>query len=105
MKLRDFEYRFEETLRANKLEFTVETTVETMVGITWTWKKISIKPRCNFDLPLTISLGKHTRPGGFHRRARTACSCFVVPPPGLGDKVVHGLTGVWRFIRLMCLPL
>ena len=107
MRLRDFEYRFEETLKANKLEFTIKTTTEAVIGITWTWKTYSIKPRSSFDLPLLVTLCKCYREGSAYarRRARTSCSCFVVPPHGLGDKAVHGLNAVWRFIRLMCLPL
>jgi len=105
MKLRDFENRFEATLQSHKLEYTMETTTETAVGITWVWKSYSIKPRCAFNGPLLVTLGKHTRPGGFNRRSRTGCSCFVVPPHGMGSKAVHGLTAVWRFIRIICLPL
>jgi hypothetical protein len=114
VKLRDFEHRFEETLRQNKLSFTVETSVEPEPGLdsSWTWKKFSIQARQpEHDSPLLINLGKYHRSSRMNRRAKTTTSCFVVEPDWIysGNRkkagVKRGLANVWRIIRVHCMPL
>lgn len=111
MKLRDFESRFEETLKLNKLQYTVEVCVEprTQFDDSWTWKKFSVMARCpKFDNPLLVTLGKYSRSAKPYRRAKTSCTCFVVPATLMfqkSKKVRHGLRAVWQEIRLHCMPL
>lgn len=114
MRLRDFESRFEETLKLNKLQYTVSVREEPCValGECWTWKEFTIQARTpQWDGPLLVNLGKHHRDGRSYRRGKTSCTCFVVEPvtyfsgarkcPG----IKHGLVAVWRNIRIHCLPL
>ncbi len=111
MKLRDFECRFEESLKFNNLTYTVTVTEEPnpALGDCWTWKKFDIQARHpDMHSTLLVTLGKHHRPGRPGRRGKTACTCFVVEPITYfsgGAGVKHGLKAVWRYIRLHCLPL
>lgn len=110
MKERDFESRFEESLKLSKLQYSVEIRVDEAQPICtqWTWKNFKIQARCSdFEGPLLVTLSKHHRSAGFNRRARVGYSCFVVPPRcwSRAKKAQPGLRAVWRYIRLHCLPL
>lgn len=111
MRLRDFEHRFEETLKLSGVVYCVEVREEKCEALAdcWTWKEFKIQARTpKWDGPLLVNLGKHHRSGRSYRRAKTSCTCFVVKPylssmrnPG----VEHGLRNVWHYIKIHCLPL
>jgi hypothetical protein len=105
MKLRDFEHRFEDTLKSNSLSYRVEFKVEYGAGLTFEHKTFHVKPRMEFDNPLIVTLTKIIRPGSVyaHRRAKTSASCFVVLPHK--SKTESGLRNVWSWIKVICLPL
>lgn len=106
MTARDFDNRFEDTLRSNKLEFTVEATHEPgAAGISWDYKKIRIKPRASFDPELLVTLIRTNRPVRYRAIGRRSHKCFVVETRGSKSRVQWGLRNVWLEIKIRCLPL
>lgn len=106
MNARDYNGRFERTLAANKLEFTVTIESSECAGIKIEHKNYRIKPRCSFDGDVLVHLTRVTRPTRLNRVARSSHKIFAVSSyASKKARVVRGMRNVWLEIKIACLPL
>jgi hypothetical protein len=103
MRAQDFDSRFEDTLKANRLEYTVERKTENLSGIGWEYKDFLIKSSVAHHPDVRVSLIRTVRPVRYGSVGRTSHKCFVIASYGRKRPVARfGLRNVWLEIKLVC---